>query len=261
MSQQPSPEFNNIDALLRSTAAAFTYPRTPDIATRVRARLDSEPRSVSIMERAWAAMSRPVLRVAAASLLIVAVAVGSALAIPQTREALADLFGLSSVKIEVGPVEGPPPPVLSPNSFASPATLSGAQEAVAFDIRLPSEDGVRILPEAVYLEGIHGTGVPVVILVYESQNFDLSQRAFGFYGKGLPDEDLARESAVHGVPAIWIDSGGHIARSLDADGRLLIETERTVERGTLLWEEGGVSYRLETGLPEDEAILLAESLR
>ena len=261
MSQQPSPEFNAIDAMLRSSAAALNYPRTPDIATRVRARLDSEPYKASIIEKLRAAMNRPVLRVAAVSLLVAVVAVASALAIPQSREALADLFGLSSVRIEVGPVDGPPPPILSPNSFASPATLTSAREAVAFEIRLPTEDGVRMLPEAVYLEGIHGTGAPIVILVYESEDFDLYQRAAGFYGKGLPDADLARESAVHGRPAIWIDSGGHIARSLDADGKLLIETERTVERGTLLWEEAGISYRLETGLSEDEAILLAESLR
>ncbi len=115
-----------------------------------------------------------------------------------------------------------------------------------------------MLPEAVYIQG---TGVPVVILGYESKDFDLYQSSTGFYGKGLPDADLSRESSVHGLPAIWIDSGGHIARSLDANGRLLIETERTVERGTLLWEEGEISYRLETGLSEREAILLAESLR
>ena len=256
MSQQPSPESGGVDALLRSSAAAFSYPRTPDIATRVRARLDSEPYKASIIERVWAAMKRPVLRVAAVSLLVAVVAVASALAIPQSREALADLFGLSSVKIEVGPVDGPPPPILSPNSFASPATLTSAQEAVAFEIRLPVKNGVRILPDAVYLQGIG-----IVILSYESEDFDLYQASVGFYGKGLPDADLARESAVHGQAAIWIDSGGHIARSLDANGRLLIETERTVERGTLLWEEGGISYRLETGLSEDEAILLAESLR
>ncbi len=261
MSQQLSPEFRDIDALLRSSSAALSYPRTPDIATRVRARLDSEPRATSIIEKAWAALNRPALRAAAAALLVAAVAVASVLAVPQSREALADLFGLSSVKIEVGPVQGPPPPVLSPNSFASPTTLVGAQEAVAFEIRLPVEDGVRILPDAVYIEDIPGTIEPIVILVYESEDFDLYQRAAGFYGKGVPDADLARESAVHGQPAIWIGSGGHIARSLDADGKLLIETERTVERGTLLWEERGISYRLETGLSEGEAILLAESLR
>ena len=256
MSQQLSPDFSGIDALLRSSGAAFSYPRTPDIATRVRARLDSEPYPVSIMERVCAAMRRPLFRVATALLLVAVVAVASALAIPQSREALADLFGLSSVKLEVGPVEGPPPPILSPNSFASPATLTSAQEAVAFEIRLPVKNGVRILPEAVYLQGIG-----IVILSYESEDFDLYQASTGFFGKGLPDADLARESAVHGQPAIWIESGGHIARSLDADGKLLIETERTVERGTLLWEEGGISYRLETGLSEGEAILLAESLR
>ena len=100
-----------------------------------------------------------------------------------------------------------------------------------------------------------------MILVYEHKDYDLYQSTRGFFGKGLPDADLSRESAVHGNPAIWIGSGGHIARSLDADGKLLIETERIVERGTLLWEEGGVSYRLETGLAEAEAILVAESLR
>ncbi len=261
MSQQLSPELRNIDALLRSSAAAFSYPRTPDIATRVRARLDSEPYPASIIERVRAAMGRPVFRVAAAMLLVAVVVVASALAIPQSREALADLFGLSSVKIEVGPVEGPPPPILSPESFASPATLSSAQDAVAFEIRLPAEDGARMLPEAVYLEDIRDTGAPMVILVYESEDFDLYQRSVGFYGKGLPDANLARESAVHGQPAIWIDSGGHIARSLDDDGKLLIGTERSVERGTLLWEEGEIFYRMETGLPEDAAILLAESLQ
>ena len=256
MSQQLSPEFNDIDAMLRSAAAAFSYPRTPDIAARVRAQLDSEPFARSIIERVWAAMNRPLLRVATAALLVVAVAITAALAIPQSREALADLFGLGSVKIEIGPVEDPPPPVLSPDSFAAPATLASAQETVEFEIRLPAEDGVRLLPEAVYLQGI-----AIVILSYESEDFDLYQASAGFYGKGLPDADLARESAVKGRPAIWIGSGGHIARSLDADGRLLIETERTVERGTLLWEEGGISYRLETGLAEAEAVLLAESLQ
>ena len=118
MSQQPSPEFNAIDAMLRSSAAALNYPRTPDIATRVRARLESEPYPPSIIERVRAAMKRPVLRVAAVSLLVAVVAVASALAIPQSREALADLFGLSSVKIEVGPVEGPPPPVVELNLAA-----------------------------------------------------------------------------------------------------------------------------------------------
>ncbi|MCH7700026.1 MAG: hypothetical protein IH865_13910 [Chloroflexi bacterium] len=259
MSQQLTPEYGDIDALLRASAKAFSYPATPNvIAASVRTRLEDE---ASFVERLRAVLARPVLRAGAAVLLVAAVVVASALVVPQSREALADFFGLSSVKIEIGPLLGPPPPVLSPDSFASPATLQTAQEAVEFEIRLPTERGVQMLPDAVYVEDIGGTSPPVVILVYESEDFDLYQRSMGFYGKGLPYAELARESSVHGRPAIWIGSGGHIARSLDADGNLLIETERTVKRRTLLWEDGGISYRLETGLSEEEAILLAESLR
>lgn len=260
MSQQLTPEYGEIDALLRASAKAFSYPRTPNvIAASVRIRLGDD--ASSFAERLRAVVARPVLRAAAAVVLVAAVVVASALVVPQSREALADFFGLSRVKIEIGPVLGPPPPVLSPDSFAEPATLAGAREALEFDIRLPVQDGVWLLPEEVYVQDIGGTSAPVVILVYESEDFDLYQRSTGFYGKGLPDAELARESSVNGRPAIWIDSGGHIARSLDADGNLLIETERTVERGTLLWEDGGISYRLETGLSEEGAILLAESLR
>ena len=259
MSQQLTPEHGDVDALLRASAKAFSYPRTPRfIAASVRIRLDDE---ASITERLRAVVARPVLRAAAAVVLVAVVIVSSALVVPQSRAALADFFGLSRVKIEIGPVLGPPPPVLSPDSFAEPATLQTAQEAVDFEIRLPTERGVQMLPNAVYVETIGRASAPVVILVYASEDFDLYQRSMGFYGKGLPDAELARESSVHGQPAIWIDSGGHIARSLDADGNLLVETERTVERGTLLWEDGGISYRLETGLSEEEAILLAESLR
>ena len=260
MSQQLTPEYGDVDALLRASAKAFSYPRTPNvIAANVRDRLDDD--ASSFAERLRAVVARPVLRAAAAVLLVAVVVVSSALAVPQSREALADFFGLSRVRIEIGPLLGPPPPALSPDSFAEPATLRTAQEAVDFEIRLPTERGAQMLPDAVYVQNIGGASAPVVILVYEGEDFDLYQRSIGFYGKGLPDAELARESSVHGRPAIWIGSGGHIARSLDADGNVLIDTERTVERGTLLWEDGGISYRLETGLSEEEAILLAESLR
>ncbi len=259
MNQQLTPEYGDVDALLRVSAKAFSYPRTPNvIAASVRIRLDDE--APSLAERLRAVLARPVLRAAAAVLLVAAVVVSSALLVPQSREALADFFGLSHVKIEIGPVLGPPPPVLSPDSFAEPATLAGARAALEFEIRLPVQDGVWLLPDAVYLQEVDQSA-PIVILVYEKDGFDLSFRSTGFFGKGLPDPDLTRDSNVNGRPAIWIGSGGHIARSLDADGNLLIETERTVERGTLLWEDGGISYRLETGLSERDAILLAESLR
>lgn len=265
MSQQLAPEYGDVEALLQASAGALNYPKTPNIAMRVRIQLDDEARSRTIAgsftDRLRQIMARPVLRAAIAVLLVVAVVVSSALVVPQSREALADFFGLSHVKIEIGPVLGPPPPVLSPASFAEPARLESAQDSVDFAIRLPVAQGARMTPDAVYIEN-RSPGAEVVIAVYEEEDFDLYQSANGFFGKGgIPSSDVLVETEVHGQEAIWIGFGGHVARSLDSQGRVLIETERTVERATLLWEEMGVTYRLETSLSLDEAIRIAESLR
>ncbi len=265
MSQQLTPEYADIDALLYASAKAFDYPKTPNIAARVRIQLDGEARShvsaASFADKLRAVMARPVLRAAAAVLLVVALVVASALVVPQSREALADFFGLSHVKIEIGPVLGPPPPILSPGSFAEPATIASAQATVDFEIRLPVVDGTQMAPDAVYVED-RSPGAEVVIGVYEEEDFDLYQSANGFFGKGgIPSSDVLLETDVHGQDALWIGFGGHIASSLDDRGRVIVETLRSVERATLLWEEMGVTYRLETSLSLDEAIRIAESLR
>ncbi len=265
MSQQLTPEYADVDALLHASAKAFDYPKTPNIAASVRSRLDNEARShtiaASFIERLRAAMARPVLRAAAAVLVVVAVVIASALVVPQSREALADFFGLSHVKVEIGPVLGPPPPILSPGSFAEPATIASAQATVDFEIRLPVADGARMAPDAVYVE-VRSPGAEVVIAVYEEEDFDLYQSANGFFGKGgIPSSDVLLETDVHGSEASWISRGGHLASSLDDQGRVVVETLRSVERATLLWEEMGVTYRLETSLSLEEAVRIAESLR
>ena len=265
MRQQITSEHGDVEALLRASAEAFDYPRTPNIAARVANRLDDEVRPYtfagSFAGKLRQVLDRPVLRAAAAVMLVAVVVVSSALVVPQSREALADFFGLSRVKIEIGPVLGPPPPMLSPASFAEPATLSSAQVRVDFAIRLPVMDGARMTPDAVYIQYRAG-GAEVVIAVYEEAQFDLYQSAYGFFGKGgIPSADVLQEADVHGYKAIWISGGGHIAWFLDDQERVVVETLRSVERATLLWEEMGVTYRLETSLPLDEAIRIAESLR
>ena len=264
MSQQLTSEHSDVEALLRVSAKAFDYPRTPNIAMGVGLRLDDEARThvIAAWFTGWLrqVVARPVLRIALAVLLVAAVVVASALVVPQSREALADFFGLSHVKVEVGPVLELPPPVLSPDSFAEPATLSAAQERVDFVIRLPTVDGTRMTPDAVYIED-RSPGAEVVITVYEEEGFDLYQSAQGHFSKGLPSSDLLLDTTVHGQEAIWIGVGGHIASSLDDQGRVVVETLRSIERATLLWEEMGVTYRLETRMSLEEAIRIAESLR
>lgn len=253
-------EMNELEALLRRTARDIEYPATPPIAATVAARLREPAPSfldslADAVARWWA---RPLARAALAALAVFALVIGAALAVPQSRSALAELFGLSNVRVEVGPTVGPPPPVLSPASFARPATLDEAREAAAFPLRLPASDGTLLQPDAVYLQGEFNSA-PVVILVYEDERYDLYQSSGAFFQKGVPEPFV--EFEFDGHDALWIDQGGHIAAFLDDDGRLLIETRRSVDRATLFWEEDGITYRLETSLSREEAVRVAQSLR
>jgi len=250
MSMDLSRELAPVEALLRSAADSFAYPPTPPITRSVRAQLVEAPRAGS--ERWW---SQPAFRAALAVLAAVALIAGSALAVPQSRSALAKFFGLSHVRVDTQPTGGPTPPALSPESFARPSSLGEAQRAVDFPLRLPVRDA-RVEPDAVYLQGEDAV-MPVAILVYE--DYDLYQTRLGFFGKGT-DPDLIHEVSFGGHDALWIDEGGHIATFLDEQGRLVVESRRTVGRATLLWEDGGITYRLETSLSQEEAIVLAESL-
>ena len=254
------PGLNTTETLLRDAAAAFAYPETPPIAAAVTARLREEGplRSGGLLGAAQRWWSRPAARLAFAAASVVLVIVGAALAVPQSRTALAELFGLSQVQIEVGPATGPDAPVLSPVSFARPATLEEARAAVSFALKLPAGVEGTIAPDAVYLQG--GAEDPsLVIFVYEDEGYDLYQTRFGMFGKGVPEP--FRETQVAGHAAFWIESGGHVAWFLDDEGNVVVESRRSVDRATLFWEDDGMTYRLETSLSEEEAIAVAESLR
>jgi hypothetical protein len=259
MSAELTPELLEVEALLRRTANAFAYPRTPSLTAAVSARLrEREP--AAPVERLAGLWRQPALRLAVTAAAALLIAVGAALAVPQSRDALARFFGLSHVRVEVAPRAGPTPPVLSPESFARPATLAQVRLLVDFPLRFPTRDGTILLPDATYVQG-EDADLPVVIFVYENDDFDLYQTRLAYLAKGVAEEDLLAEIVVGDDPAYWIAGGHHIASFLDEQGRVVVASERTVERATLLWEEDGITYRLETSLSQAEAIRVAESLR
>jgi hypothetical protein len=241
--------------VLRPLAARTAYPAAPQLRARVLAAVaDAAP--------APAPRLLPMRRAAIvlAAVLVLLVGVAAALALPGSRSAIADFFGIEGSRIEILPT---PPPGVTPTpfptpagieSYATPASLDAAARAAGFTPALPARDGD---PRAVYLVD-YGEPPPVVL---DYDRFDLwESHTVGFFGKGVPPELIIRDFTIKGQPATWISGGSHIVRFVDESGREVQASVRTVDRNTLIWRTPFAFYRLETDLPEAEAIRIAESL-
>jgi hypothetical protein len=257
MNDLPS-DLAGVDAALRRAASSVSYPPTPAVAPSLRESGLYERRRLP-WETAGAWLAGPAAKYAIAAVGVCAVILGIALGAPQSRDALADFFGLGRVDVSIQPIDETAPPVLSPASFARPASLDEAEAISGFEPRLPAQDGVAGLPDAVYLQG-EAAHMPVVIMSFKNGGYTLSQTREGRFDKSVPDESQIRELEIDGNAAIWFEGGGHVASFLDAQGRVVVETRRLVGGATLLWEDGDVTYRIETALPLEQAVAIAQSL-
>ncbi len=262
-------EFQNLEELLARAGKSIAYPATPALATRVRAQLESQSRQ----RRAW------VPRRAFALAVAIVLAITLLLAFPETREALAQLLGLRTIRIiPVTPTPTLtnlfPTPLLGGEAGATPAqiltaraqccetTLAEAQEKSKFKILLPSSQ----TPSRVYLQMIpdFGSGAQQVILVFGDPNasqFVLYQATNFLYGKIVSGGTVISEAQVKGQRALWFTGAPHLLVYLDSNNRIRFESERVVNLNTLAWESGDVTYRLETTMSKEDAIRIAESLQ
>lgn len=256
MSEMSSMSDTALDALLRRAAGSVTYPATPDIRAGVMARITARepaPAAVAPVDRA-----RPF---AFAALVVAAITAAAVLAVPGSRSAVADFFGIQGSEVDVLPTPAPgttPTPLPTPvgiEEIARPSTLADAGRAAGLEPALPAGAGE---PEAVWLVRFIETDA----VVLEYAEFDLWESTLpaGFFQKGLPDGTTLRDHTVNGVPARWISGGTHIVRFIGANGREAAGSQRTVERNTMIWRSAYAFYRLETDLPFEEALRIAESL-
>ncbi len=259
-------KFQKLDQLLVRAGKGIAYPATPALATRVRARLETESRR----RIAWVPRRAFVLAIA------IVIALVLLIAYPETREALAQLLGLRTIRII--PVT-PTPTLLSPSLPVLPSptrggvggelraqccetTLADAQAKSKFKILLPPSQ----TPARVYLQGIpnFGSGAQQIILVFGDPNspqFTLYQATNFLYGKIVSGGTVISEAQVKGQRALWFTGAPHLLVYFDSNGRVQFESERVVNLNTLAWEMGDVTYRLETTQSKEAAIRFAESLQ
>jgi hypothetical protein len=241
-----------IDALLTRTARDSRYPETPDLNRRVL-------RAIATRPAAPPSGRLPAFSLALATALLVLVA---ALAISPSREAIARLFGVEGSRIEFLPT---PAPGITPTPF--PTTAPGQGRTVelrelpvlaGFEAALPTVADPR-LGSTLLIYGGH----PVAVHHYPA--FDLWQTDLGMrpdagFGKGVPDDGIVEDVEVGGVPGVWVSGGDHFVYYYDASGMAYRESQRTVERSTLIWRTDAFFYRIETDLTLEEALRIAVTL-
>lgn len=239
----------DIEAALRELGGRLDVSPPPaGLATAVLDRLD-EPRP--------APRVLPKLVAAAVALLV---ALGVAMAVsPTVRAAVLDFFRIGGVEVHHGPPPVPPSTsaVVLPGERA--ATLEEARAAVRFDIEVPARLGE---PEAVrVVENQPPDGSPprVVSLHWPGVRVDeFDGRISPIFAKFLGADDVVRTS-VDGATAAWVPRP-HPVLYVDRAGTVHEESARLAAK-TLIWESGGVTYRVEGELTREEAVAIAESMR
>jgi hypothetical protein len=262
------PEEGQWEIRVRAAARAFVYPPTPDVAGAVRQRTAAgSARRAPGGRLAWTFV---------AAMLILA-GLGGLLAVPQVRAALVEVLRIGAVRIllaaptptatptapaptQTRPTATPKPtatPLTSVLDLAGETSLAEAQARAGFAIKLPSYPPDLGPPDRVFLQDMAG---PVVIMAWLApEQPDRVQLSLHQLGPGTFAEKVqprvVQETTVRGQPALWTE-GPHLLQ-VPGGG---YEPRRLVTGNTLIWAEGEITYRLETDLPLEEALRIAESL-
>ena len=246
-----------LDLALKSVAAEIDYPPTPDLAARVRRQITSAPLPRRTRWQRWqpALVTAAVLALAFTGVLVLS---------PGAREAVADLLGIDSVRIEFDE-RAPVPTATSELGLGSPMSLAAAEQKVGFEVKVPDlaelgepEVYVTSPPEPgmvslFYPDAYPRASEPGLLITQFRANLDGA-----FFKKLALDEATVEYLTLEGEDAYWVE-GTHYFYYFDADEDLEREDVR-IAQNVLLWDEDGVAYRIEGNIEKAEAMRIAGSL-
>jgi hypothetical protein len=266
----------NWESRLLSAARELPYPPTPDIAGQVRRRLADEarPRSLAYRRAAWAAA------------IVVILLLATILLVPPVRAAVLDFLQIGAVRIFLvapTPTTTPTPALptvtsvhsvatLLPTATPSPTpiylaslldlqgetTLELALDRLLFTPSIPSYPLGLGNPDRVFLQDQEGQ---VLFLIWtDPQQPDKVRLSLNIIGPGswvatkmIPT--VIDQTQVNGQEAFWAE-GPYMMWLTNGT----LDVRRLVDGHVLIWEQDGLTYRLETDLPMEEAVKIAESL-
>jgi hypothetical protein len=254
---------DELETTLVDIGRRLRYPAASSVAARVRARI-ARPRT--LRER-W---SLPAFAPAFATVALLLVVI--ALASPGVRAAADEFLRLRG--IEIFPVPSVPAATGTP-TLALPGervTLDEARRRARFTVTVPTAPELGA-PDDVYLEST-ATGDRVTLVYRVRAGVPVSKEA-GVSAlvvelRGALDEILLGKATgpgtrvepvtVNGGRGFWLEGAPHQFFYRDPDGSVRPDTLR-LAGNTLLWEQGGVTLRLEADLTRDQALRLASTFR
>jgi hypothetical protein len=249
---------------LRLLASGMDYPSTPDIAGNVTARLRTPIRPrVSSKALAW-------------SLTIILVLFVSLMLIPPVRAAIIEFIQIGVVRVfppeptaqPIGtpshgsnaPITATPPQSLIPllNQMAGKTTLASAQSQVDYPILLPTYPSDLGAPDFVYVQNMDGNMVVLVWLDPQDPTRVIMSLHFlppNSWAIKKMEPTVIDETRVNDERALWT-TGPYPLYVSNGD----IQYKRLITGHVLIWDDGKVTYRLETDQSMEEAVKIAESL-
>jgi len=248
---------DRLDSALQQLAAGVEYPPTPALAGVVRSRIEDTPTTSVARLFPRPRWYRPAIAVAA---LVVAFAATLTFS-PTARRAVADLLGVAGIHIDL---EGEPPPVgplrSGPNAgeLGEHVDVGEARAFVDFEIKVPARfNGAPLVYLDRSVQGglvsffVDGERKPALVTQFVAQLDE------GFFKKISGSGGEVEFPDVNGTPGFWV-SGSHVFYYV-ADGEFVEESVR-IAGPVLLWEEAGVTYRIEGARSMAEALEIASSL-
>lgn len=255
-----------LGALLEEVARTHAWPPTPPLAGQVRARIERGP--LPVAEVRLPRTRPPLLRPLAATFFVVAVALGITLSLSgAARRAVADLLGVVGIDITFDDEPGVTPRPQRAIPLGPAVSRAAASERAGFDVKVPAALPGR--PAFHYDPSVGSSGMVSVVYPRSASRMsevDLLVTQF----VAAVQESYVKKLVTGGAKVVfvdvrssqgyWIGGGPHLFFYRDGDGDTRRETVRLAGR-VLLWEEDGITYRVEGAGSLAEATRIAESLR
>ena len=223
---------------LRALGAEIAVPATPDLAAGVGRRI-----------RRRRTAGRVLLAVA-----IAVAAIGIALAVPPARSAILRFFHLQGVTVERVDTLPAGRARRIGHALGASMPLAAAERRLGFRFRLPpgaTPADARVL-DSLGTVVLEHDGSTLLLSEFRGDVFDLLKKVAG------PSTTVA-EVDVAGGPGIWVEGATHFLY-LGRNGAVS-DVPIAVHGNVLLWQRGGLIYRLQGRTDERDAIRIAESVR